>query len=100
MTIIEALAWLISEGGAVTAAYKLMECVPKLAKLAPEPKRYVALGIAGVGAAAIYAGAIGLRLAAMPVDWRDWVITLINTALTAALAGQVVHARVVLKQKS
>jgi len=100
MTIIEVLAWLISEGGAVTAAYKLVERVPKLAALAPEPKRYAALTIAGLGAAALYAGSVALGLSPTPVGWQDWVITLINTALTAALAGQVVHARTVLSQKT
>ena len=100
MTLIEVLAWLVSEGGAVTAAYKLVERVPKLAALAPEPKRYAALSIAGGFAAVIYALTVALGLSPVPVGWQAWVVTLLNTALTAAVAGQVVHARAVLSQKT
>ena len=87
------LIWCISGGGGGVIAWWLIPHVAWMAALEYEHKRWCAMTLAGiVGVMATCASVIVFRDSA-PADWRGWAIKLVAVFMTAAIAGQLAHAR-------
>lgn len=97
MGVCEILTWFLSSGGAMVAAYALMEEV----KCLREIKRMLWKRVASFTVAAAIAmgafilGTVFLCAATpLPAGWRDWVNSLVTVATVAISLSQLLHASV------
>lgn len=93
MSVKEIIAWVISSGGAMVLAYKLVEAIAFLRTLAPEPKRYAAFAVAFVIANALYMVGCALGYTPFPVGVGAWIETMVLIGSSAIVGNQTIHAR-------
>lgn len=94
------LIWVLVGGGGIVLAYLLMERVKYLRELDPEPKRNVALALGGLAGVLAFVGNVVMLYVPQPVDWREWVSSLVAAAMTASTLNQWLHGRLQLRNKS
>lgn len=104
MTLISAITWIISDGGAAYLAFQLVERWRVLAGLAAEAKRIVAFALSAVIACIVFAVAVTIfnyvEIAVIPSGWQEWVEALFEIAAGAIIAGQLLHGRKVLSKRN
>ena len=93
----QALAWLVSGGGAGVAAYFLMEKVKLLAALESEAKRYVAIGLSAAIAMLAFTAAVFLSYYPQPQTVQAWLEALFAVAFVGVGLSQTIHGRVKLR---
>jgi hypothetical protein len=98
MSILDALTWVISGGGAAIGGFEIVEHVPWFSTLPADWKRYVAFALTGLLAVVAWVAITAIGNAAWPVDWRAWVSQLFSVAAAAILAGQGIHAAAKLRK--
>ena len=98
-TLEQALAWLISGGGAAALAYFLMAKVSFLADLPGEYKRYVSIVLTSLAAIAAWSVSIGLGYTPIPAGWQAWLEGAFAVAFAANVVVGVVHGRRDLRQR-
>lgn len=91
MELSELLAWVISGGGAAVVAYFLIERVPALKALLPEPKRYVAIALSAVLAIGAWFCAAAMGYADWPVGVNAWIEQLFFIGSSAFTLSQIIH---------
>jgi len=95
----EAVAWVLSGGGAGVIAYFVVGKVKALNGLEPDYKRYASIGLTAVLAVAAWGAGMGMKYLAVPVDWRGWIEAAFSTIAIALVASQGLHGVIDLRQK-
>lgn len=97
-TLAKFVVWLVSSGGAGTAAFWLMENVKWLTARPAIEKRWWAFGLSGGLAIGAWGIGIAMRYFPLPIDWRAWIEGLFAVAAPAIVASQGLHAMLKLKK--
>ena len=95
----EAIAWVLSGGGAGIIAYFVVGKVKFLKELGPDYKRYASLGITALLALAAWGAGLGMEYLKMPVDWRGWMEAAFSVIAIALFAAQGIHGAVDLRAR-
>ena len=95
----EAIAWVLSGGGAGVIAFFLMEKVRFLADLGSDYKRYASILLTGVLALAAWGAGMGMQYLTVPADWRGWVEAAFSTIAVALVTAQTIHGATALRQR-
>ena len=93
MDLLKLLEIIATGGGALWAAYKIIENWPWALGLDPEPRRWAASIIAGVCGALAWLLQMGLGVHAQPTTWQGWATALGGAAILAGWLAEKVHAR-------
>ena len=95
----EALAWVLSGGGAGVIAYFAVGKIKALNELASDYKRYVSIALTAALALAAWGAGMGMQYLAVPADWRGWVEAAFSTISLALITSQGLHGVIDLRQK-
>lgn len=95
----EAIAWVLSGGGAGVIAFFLIEKIKFLAELAPDYKRYASIALTAVLALAAWGAGMGMDYLAVPKDWRNWIEAAFSTIAVALVTAQVIHGATALRKR-
>lgn len=95
----EAIAWVLSGGGAGIISFFLMDKVKFLAELASDYKRYASIGLTGLLALAAWGAGMGMQYLNVPVDWRGWIEAAFSVIAVALVTSQTIHGATALRQK-
>jgi hypothetical protein len=87
------LLLLMGEPLAGLLAYKIVDAIPALARLAPQAKRWAACAVAGGIAVLAYLVAIAMLYMPAPGDWRAWIAQAFLVATTGFGMSQLIHSR-------
>jgi hypothetical protein len=98
LSLFEAIAWVLSGGGAGVVTYLLIDRVRVLKELAPDYKRYASLGITGLLALLAWGAGMGMGYLETPVDWRGWIEASFSTIAVALTTAQAIHGLADLRQ--
>ena len=93
MDLLKLLEIVATGGGALWAAYKIIENWPWALGLDPEPRQWVASIIAGVCGALAWVLQMGLGVHTQPTTWQGWATALGGAAILAGWLAEKVHAR-------
>ncbi len=93
MDLLKLLEIVATGGGALWAAYKIIENWPWALGLDPEPRQWAASIIAGVCGALAWVLQMGLGVHAQPTTWQGWATALGGAAILAGWLAEKVHAR-------
>ena len=93
MELKELLSWVVSGGGAALVAYFLIEKLPVLAALNPEPKRYVAFVLSAALAIGAWFGMAGMLYEPWPMTTYAWIEKLVFIGTSAFTLSQIIHAK-------
>jgi hypothetical protein len=99
LSLAEAIAWVLSGGGAGVIAFFLVGKVKALRSLEPDYKRYASIGIAVVLALLAWGAGMGMGYLAVPIDWRGWIEAAFATIALAYVTSQTVHGVTDLRQR-
>lgn len=99
ITLQEALAWVISGGGAGVIAWFLMDKIEFLKTLGPDYKRYASLALTALLAVAGWLASIGMAYVVPPETWRGWVESVFSVIAVALLVSQGVHGAINLRKR-
>jgi hypothetical protein len=91
---VQLLLYIAFGGGAILAAYELMERVPKLAEI-PNPwhKRLISYVVSGSLGIVAYLILLWLGVRPEPVTAQEWVVQLGSVALGAAGLTTLIHGQ-------
>ena len=98
-TLGEAIAWVLSGGGAGVIAYFLMEKVEFLADLGADYKRYVSIALTAALALLAWGAGLGMQYLAVPADWRGWIEAAFSTIAVALVTAQTIHGATALRKR-
>ena len=92
-TLFDAVVWVLHGGGAGVIAYILMDKVPFLVSLKPEPKRYASIALVAIITLAFWG--FGMLMGYMPIPghWREWLEVAFSTLFVALTTSLLVHGR-------
>jgi len=93
MELKELLTWVVSGGGAAIVAYLLIEEIPALAALNPEPKRYVAFALSAALAIGAWFAMAGMLYEPWPLTVYEWIEKLVFIGTSAFALSQIIHAK-------
>jgi len=96
----EILRWLCTAAGCGTIAFAIIEYLPFLQRLAPEPKRLASYVIAGGIAVSAYVIQILFGYAPNPGTPLAWVEALFGLLMSAFGMAELIHGRLVLSKKT
>jgi len=99
LSLSEAIAWVLSGGGAGLIAFFVMGKVKALKELEPDYKRYASLAITAVLALAAWGAGMGMQYLAVPADWRGWIEAAFSIIAVALVTSQGIHGAVDLRQR-
>ncbi len=92
MELRDALLFL-STAGAAVAAYWLLDEWFILARLAPQQKRWAAIGLTAGIALAAWGAEVAMLYAPVPVGWRAWMEQGFSVGGAAVGLNQLIHSR-------
>jgi hypothetical protein len=97
MTLKEAIAWVLSQGGAGMVAFWIVEKIISNNWRA-DHKRYIAFVLTAAIACGSFYFATVMGYMPTPQTWRGWIEQLFQAASGAILVSQVAHAAIVLRR--
>ena len=86
------LFYLIGGGGAGILAYYIIDKWAWAANLPPQPKRFLAYGIAGLVSILAFLVTLAMNYQPAPEGWRAWIETLVAVAFLGGGVSQFWHA--------
>ena len=95
----EAIAWVLSGGGAGIVAFFAVDKVKFLRNLEPDYKRYASIGLTALLALAAWGAGMGMQYLQVPVDWRGWIEAAFSTIAVSLVTSQVIHGATALRQR-
>ena len=95
----EAIAWVLSGGGAGIIAYFAVGKIKFLSDLAPDYKRYASIGLTALLALVAWGAGLGMEYLKMPVDWRGWIEAAFSTIAIALVTSQGIHGAIDLRAR-
>jgi hypothetical protein len=98
LTLGEAIAWVLSGGGAGALTYLLIDKVGFLRTLAPDYKRYASLGITALFALLAWGAGMGMGYLEAPMAWRGWIEASFSIIAVALTTAQAIHGYADLRQ--
>ena len=94
----EALAWVLSGGGAGVIAYFIVGKT-SLNELGADYKRYASIAVTAALAIVAWGAGMGMNYLNVPVDWRGWVEAAFSVIAVALTTSQVIHGARDLRQR-
>jgi len=99
LTLGEGLTWVLSGGGAGVVAFFLIDRVPFLAKLMPDYKRYVSIGLVLVLCGLAWGASMLLQYTPVPRDWIAWVEQGFSIGFVGITTSLLIHGATDLRKK-
>lgn len=92
-SLLDAIVWVLSGGGAGALAYWLIERSGAVVDIPPRLKRPLAFAFTGLIAVGAYVGAVLMGYDQVPPDVFAWIEVLYSVVAAAILTSQLLHVR-------